>query len=277
MPSNIDDAVCFYCRSPRHLRDVVRHFGLSIERFTEIATPLIASGRLLGKIADLSAKEKAGNSFKARYFISELAMQKKGNAILEFCKVPRSRSEIQEFMGAASEYYIHYLQPLIDGGRLALTRPDHLKSVDQMFFAIESLGKIEVKIMSEATIQEFCRTPRTQAEIARHFEVETYIIKNSFLTRMLRSGKIRKQNLLYPKAQSNKYFHPETEVTVLSEKNIQAFCITPRTMTEIKEHFGISSNENTSHYLQPLIRARKLWGTRPRGSHDRMFTSIPTE
>jgi hypothetical protein len=91
MPTNLGDAICFYCRTPRHMRDIIRHFGLTLEQFTEIAEPLIARGKLFGKITGLTDKERKGTSYKARYFISELAMQKKGNAILEFCREPRTR------------------------------------------------------------------------------------------------------------------------------------------------------------------------------------------
>jgi hypothetical protein len=143
-----------------------------------------------------------------------------------------------------------------------------------MYIATESLREIDVKIMSEATVQEYCRTPRTLAEIAQHFDVETYIIKNSFLAKMLKSGEIRKSNELYPKAQL-KYFQPETPVDVLSLANLQEFCKIHRATTEITQHFGIGSNMSVSHYLQPLIRAGKLFATRPQGSHDRKFTSIP--
>jgi ATP-dependent DNA helicase RecG len=278
MPSNIGDAIAYYCRTPRHLRDVARHFGLTVEQFAEIAVPLIANGKLLGNIDNLTANEKRGKSYKARFFIGEQAMRKKGDAILEFCNEPRSRDEIEAFLGNSSKYYIRYLQPLVDGGRLALTKPDQSKSADQRFVTAERLSEIEVKIISEATVREYCRTPRTRVEVARHFEVNTYIITRGFLDKMIKSGKLKITNELYPRAQTNKYFHPETTATVLSEKCLQEFCETQRTMTEITEHFGISSNENTSHYLQPLIRAGKLFGTRPQGSHDRRFTSIaPTE
>jgi hypothetical protein len=83
---------------------------------------------------------------------------------------------------------------------------------------------------------------------------------------MLKNGRIKKSNELYSKAQLNKYFHPETPVNVLSLASLQEFCETPRITTEITQYFNISSNMSISHYLQPLIKAGKMFTTRPQGS-----------
>jgi hypothetical protein len=266
MPSNIDDAIIFYCRSPSHLRAVTKHFGLTIEQFTEIAMPLIANGRLLGKVDNLTAKERVGISYKARYFISEFAMQKKGNAILEFCQEPHTRAEIEEFLDSTSKYYIQYLQPMIDSGKLLLTKPDQLKSVDQRYVAAGCMIP-EIKVISVAMVQEYCRIPRTRIEITKYFEVKNYIAER-FIEKMLSKGLLRVTNELHPRAITNRYAHPETEITVLSEDSLKEFCTTPRSISEIIKHFGVCSKESMSQYLQPLIRAGKLWATRPQGSHD---------
>jgi hypothetical protein len=273
LAANIGDAIAQYCETPRLLKDIARHFGLEVGELSDIMKPIISSGKLAGTLEKMDAKETRGKSYKKRYFMSELAMRKKGNAILEFCSVPRSRPEIEQFLGAGWKYYIRYLQPLIDGGKLSIIKPDQFRSVDQRFVATDNMDANTI-ILSEATLQEYCRTPRTRAEMARHFEVKTYIITRGFLDKMIKSGKLKMTNELYPQAQTNGYFHPETEVIVLSEKSLTEFCETPRTRAEITRYFDLSTDEATSYYLQRLMRAGVLFGTRPQGSHDRKFTSI---
>ncbi|MGP4073253.1 Fic family protein [Piscibacillus sp. B03] len=56
--------------------------------------------------------------------------------LLEFCKIPKSRSEIQEFMNIKSRRYLrnNILRPLIDGGQLELTIPDKPTSPKQKYY-----------------------------------------------------------------------------------------------------------------------------------------------
>lgn len=56
--------------------------------------------------------------------------------ILEFCRVPRSRDEIQEFMNFKNRGYFRtkILSPLIKGGLLKLTIPDKPTSPKQKYY-----------------------------------------------------------------------------------------------------------------------------------------------
>jgi ATP-dependent DNA helicase RecG len=56
--------------------------------------------------------------------------------ILEFCKVPKSRSEIQDFLEIKSKRYLRtkILNPLIKGGLLKLTIPDKPTSPKQKYY-----------------------------------------------------------------------------------------------------------------------------------------------
>ncbi len=55
--------------------------------------------------------------------------------ILVFCRTPRSRREIADFLGLSSVSYAitQYVQPLVDAGELKLTIPERPKSTHQMF------------------------------------------------------------------------------------------------------------------------------------------------
>lgn len=59
----------------------------------------------------------------------------KANNLLEFCEVPRSRKEIAEFLGLNTVFYVmqHYVQPLVDEGKLDMTIPNRPKSRNQKF------------------------------------------------------------------------------------------------------------------------------------------------
>ncbi|WP_197051434.1 Fic family protein [Caloranaerobacter azorensis] len=59
------------------------------------------------------------------------------NEILEFCKTPRSRSEIQDYIGIKSRRYFRekILNPLIKGGLLKLTIPDKPTSPKQKYYS----------------------------------------------------------------------------------------------------------------------------------------------
>lgn len=59
----------------------------------------------------------------------------KANNLLEFCEVPRSRKEIAEFLSLSTVFYAmqHYVQPLIDEGKLEMTIPNRPKSRNQKY------------------------------------------------------------------------------------------------------------------------------------------------
>lgn len=54
----------------------------------------------------------------------------------DFCKTPRTRKEIAEFLGLSSVTYAikTYIQPLIDSGKIGLTVPDKASSPNQKFY-----------------------------------------------------------------------------------------------------------------------------------------------
>ncbi|WP_048049169.1 Fic family protein, partial [Methanosarcina mazei] len=59
------------------------------------------------------------------------------NALLEYCIEPRSREEIQEFMGLKDRkhFRLEILNPLIQEGKLFLTIPDKPNSPNQKYYS----------------------------------------------------------------------------------------------------------------------------------------------
>lgn len=57
------------------------------------------------------------------------------DSLLDFCKTPRSRTEIADFLGVKTVFYAmqRYVQPLLDEGKLEMTLPDRPKSSYQKF------------------------------------------------------------------------------------------------------------------------------------------------
>ena len=58
--------------------------------------------------------------------------------LLDFCKTPRSRKEIADYLGIGTVFYAmqHYVQPLVTTGQLKMTNPEKPKSRHQKFYSI---------------------------------------------------------------------------------------------------------------------------------------------
>ncbi len=67
------------------------------------------------------------------------AVSNKEEALLEFCKAPRTRQEIAEYLGIKTVFYVmqHYVQPLLDSGKLAMTIPEQPRRKKQRFYTVE--------------------------------------------------------------------------------------------------------------------------------------------
>lgn len=60
------------------------------------------------------------------------------NSLLSFCREPRSRQEISEFLGIGTSYYAfnNIIKPLLNSGDLALTIPEKPRSKNQKYVAV---------------------------------------------------------------------------------------------------------------------------------------------
>lgn len=60
--------------------------------------------------------------------------------ILEFCKMPHSKSEIMEYCGYKDRknFVKKHLQPLLNSGQLQMTIPDKPKSKNQKYIAVDT-------------------------------------------------------------------------------------------------------------------------------------------
>lgn len=58
--------------------------------------------------------------------------------LLAFCKTPRTRKEIADYLGKKTVFYVmkHDVQPLLDAGKIALTIPAHPASRNQRYYTV---------------------------------------------------------------------------------------------------------------------------------------------
>ena len=58
--------------------------------------------------------------------------------LLEFCRIPRTRQEIADYLGVKTIFYAmsHYVRPLLQDGKLAMTLPETPKSSKQKFYTV---------------------------------------------------------------------------------------------------------------------------------------------
>lgn len=71
--------------------------------------------------------------------ISTPATEKSEFDLLNFCKTPRTKQEIADYIGVKTLFYTmqHYVRPLLDTKQLAMTIPDKPKSRNQKYYTIQ--------------------------------------------------------------------------------------------------------------------------------------------
>ncbi len=76
--------------------------------------------------------------YKKEALIEEMIAREDINGIVKFCRTPRSRHEIAEFLGLESVSYAisNYVAPLIEKGEIAMTIPEKPSSSKQMYYAV---------------------------------------------------------------------------------------------------------------------------------------------
>ena len=68
----------------------------------------------------------------------DLHVRRKESDLLAFCHIPRSRQEIADYVGIRTVFYVmqHYVKPLLDTGKLAMTIPNKPKSRNQKYYTV---------------------------------------------------------------------------------------------------------------------------------------------
>lgn len=75
--------------------------------------------------------------YNAEHSAADISLNAIQRKILEFCRMPRGRAEIAEFTGK-TQYYVMktYVEPLVQHGFLAYTKPETPKSPNQKYYTV---------------------------------------------------------------------------------------------------------------------------------------------
>ena len=70
--------------------------------------------------------------------IMEMTEEKQYSDLLDFCKTPRTRQEIADFLGVKTVFYAieHYVKPLLASEQIRMTMPDKPKSSKQTYYTV---------------------------------------------------------------------------------------------------------------------------------------------
>jgi hypothetical protein len=118
-----------------------------------------------------------------------------------FCKEARTRQEIVDRAGINIDLLKQYLNPLLDCGKFKMTIPAIPTSTCQKFVIADS-GAVT---MSEATLIEFCATPRSKIEIKAHFGYNTNQGMETLLCALIKERKLTYLNPEMPLCRWQKY------------------------------------------------------------------------
>jgi predicted transcriptional regulator len=218
-----------------------------------IIDPLIADGRLIG--ADTSNMRNHWQRFVAAD--SEFAVTKE-ERLLEFCRQPRSRQDIAAYFEIHLKYVRQFIKPLIDDGRLKMTKPETPASIDQQYFS----GDTEAPVLTADEVLAFCDMPRTRADIAERFNLLPHNA-HSYIRKLVGEGRLKITNELSPASWQQGFVRAEIEVKILSAETVLEFCGEPRSMAEITEHFGINTKMTMWKYLEAFVHDGRLLRTIP--------------
>ena len=104
------------------------------------AAPTFIEGDVFRTIIPLSqqASGQVGGQVSDQVILKE---NDRTDEVLRFCKIPRSRNEIQCFLNMKSRSYVRekILNPLIKGRLLKLTIPDKPRSLNQKYYCEKNL------------------------------------------------------------------------------------------------------------------------------------------
>ena len=105
--------------------------------FTTIIPLSEAATAMVGPSIELASREQVKEQVKEQDK-EQVTIQD----LIQFCSIPRSRKEMQEFMGLAGRrnFSEKYIKPLLDAGKIKMTIPDKPNSRNQKYQKVNSEG-----------------------------------------------------------------------------------------------------------------------------------------
>ena len=110
-------------------------------RFSHMIMPLPGNVRGVGQIGEY-IEIMLGAMYlhkKIRFQYTEMSNDEETNNLIVFCKTPRTRKEICDYLGLNSVTYAiqTYVNPLVEAGVIKLSIPDKPKSPKQLYYSVE--------------------------------------------------------------------------------------------------------------------------------------------
>jgi transcription initiation factor TFIIIB Brf1 subunit/transcription initiation factor TFIIB len=260
-----DEAILDFCKIPRLKSDIARHFGLTYFVARKHYDPLIESGRLVGDTPELPKNNwqkfiAAGTEYTETKDEKHKYSFVKSDRVLGFCQTPKNRTEIAEYFGIHLRHVFRYIKPLVEDGRLKMTKPNLPSSIDQRFVATGA--EADILVLSNETIIAFCSMPRTRKEIAEHFELKRYLAER-YINELVKNGKLKMTMPINPDCKQQGFVDSAVEVMIFSVEALLEYCQTPRSKEEIQQHFGVSTKGALKTFIDPLLENGKLKRTIP--------------
>ena len=171
-------------------------------------------------------------------------------AILEFCKQPRSLDEIKEYtkLGTTKDAVRrHFINPLIRDGRLKHTH-NYKAHFHQRYInsQVEVTPEMLINIQEKADtltpkrmqmILDLCKEPKGIREIEQSIGSKT---ASKYVAELIKQGKLKFTIPSSPYSNKQKYINSEIEYQTYEDCDIIEFCREPRTKSEIAKQFNMT-------------------------------------
>lgn len=188
--------------------------------------------------------------------------------LIEYCKEPRTISEIKEQFGIPSKCIAikRFTKPLIEEGKLKYTIPEDADNLHQMYLTagIERTKEIEEIIKQKSTpklratikdsILEYCKEPRGMLEIREYTGTTS---ANAYVRELVKEGKLKYTLPYTPWSNTQKYIDARADYKIPTEEDVIEFCKIPRTKREIEENFDFTQSIRKS-MIQRLLDNKKI-------------------
>ena len=242
-----------FCNVPRRYEEIEAEFALTLTQARKLVMTLLRESKVkLVKPLD----KKSG----LRVMAAESDYHKsKEETLLEYCLEPRTVREVADFLSMSIHCSGFFVKPLLESGRLVHHRPAR-REVRQNTRYVNA--ESDYPILSDATLIEFCKTPKSMKEIHEHFRLGTNSWWFDYVYELVEQGKLitKYPSSIFPL--NNQYVAPDTNALILNEATIIEYCKVPRSRKELATHFDVFL-ERMSKYVKLLMGEGKLKGDSP--------------
>jgi len=245
------EEVMKYCNEPRSYNEVEDYFGLTRSQAVKLAYALIRKNKLKTVKPSSADGGKKLLTAESGYFATQ------EEQLIEFCQTPKAPKEIAEFLGMSVFCSDAYIIPLVEKGVIKYDRPQKGKTRIGIKYVS---ANADWAVLSEESLIEFCKTPRTKTEIFKHFRVSNFW--TNYINDLVDKGKLITKYPLELVSRNNCYVAPDTEAIILTEKAVMDFCRIPRRRREIEKHFGLL-DYCQKEYIDNMVEKKLLKGDSP--------------